>query len=87
LNQEYYDTSQVKSYIRCFELRDGKLYCTWNFKKIIYNREHRKYIEDIINYGLIRYEKEFSNKYYGLPFFKLKNKVSLGLYNEFVKKV
>ncbi|MBV4436320.1 DEAD/DEAH box helicase [Clostridium tyrobutyricum] len=71
LNQDYYDTSQVKSYVKCFELRDKKLCCTWDFKKIIYNNEYRKYIEDIINYGLIRYEKEFFYKYYGVPFFKL----------------
>ncbi|MBE6069377.1 MAG: DUF3427 domain-containing protein [Clostridium lundense] len=29
------------------------------------------YIEDIINYGLVRYEKEFGNTYYDVPFFKL----------------
>nr|WP_278382167.1 DEAD/DEAH box helicase [Clostridium tyrobutyricum] len=71
LNQDYYDTSQIKNFVKCFELKDNKLYCAWNFKKIISNGEYRNYIEDIINYGLIRYEKEFSNKYYGLPFFKL----------------
>jgi len=29
------------------------------------------YIEDVINYALIRYEKEFESNYYGVPFFKL----------------
>jgi hypothetical protein len=44
---------------------------TWDFKKVIYDKKYRKYIEDIINYGLISYEKRFGSKYYGIPFFKL----------------
>lgn len=71
LNQNYYDKSEINGTIRCFEFKDKELYSAWNFKKLIHNGEYRKYIEDIINYGLIRYEKEFSNKYYGVPFFKL----------------
>ncbi|MHC6180919.1 DEAD/DEAH box helicase [Clostridium sp. JNZ X4-2] len=71
LNQNYYDKSETNATIKCFELKNKELYSTWNFKKIIYNGECRKYIEDIVNYGIIRYEKEFSNKYYGVPFFKL----------------
>ncbi|WP_407647091.1 DEAD/DEAH box helicase [Clostridium aromativorans] len=71
LNQNYCDKAEINGTIRCFELKDRELYSAWDFKKLTHNREYRKYIEDIINYGLIRYEKEFSNKYYGVPFFKL----------------
>lgn len=71
LNQEYYDESQKKSGFRAFELKDNILSVTWNFKKLIQNKEYRKYIDDLVNYALIRYQKEFGNTYYGLPFFKL----------------
>ncbi|HID0814803.1 DEAD/DEAH box helicase [Clostridium botulinum] len=71
LNQQYYDSSQLKNSIKCFNLKDGMLKTTSEFDTVIYDIRYRKYIEDIINYGLIRYEKEFSSKYYGVPFFKL----------------
>ncbi|KYH32056.1 ATP-dependent RNA helicase SrmB [Clostridium tepidiprofundi DSM 19306] len=71
LNQDYYDSNQVKSNIKCFELNGTVLSCTWNFKKVIHNTKYRIYIEDVVNYALIRYEKEFGSKYYGVPFFKI----------------
>jgi superfamily II DNA or RNA helicase/HKD family nuclease len=71
LNQNYYDSAQIKSYVRCFELDNEVLRSTWDFKKIIHDKRYRTYIEDVINYGLIRYEKEFGSDYYGIPFFKL----------------
>jgi len=71
LNQNYYDKAEMHGTIKCFELKNKELYSAWNFKKLMHNSEYRKYIEDIVNYGLIRYEKEFSNKYYGIPFLKL----------------
>ncbi len=71
LNQQYYDSSQLKDCIKCFNLEDGILKTTSEFDAIIYDVRYRKYIEDIINYGLIRYEKEFSSNYYGVPFLKL----------------
>lgn len=71
LNREYYDSAQLKNNIKSFELKDGVLNSTWDFKKIIQNKKYRIYIEDVINYALIRYEKEFESKYYGVPFFKL----------------
>lgn len=71
LNQNYYDSAQLKNNIRCFELKEDILNCTWEFKKIVYDKRYIKYIEDVINYGLIRYEEELGSKYYGIPFFKL----------------
>jgi hypothetical protein len=35
------------------------------------NEDYRKFIEDIITYGIFRYEKEFKAEYYGVPYFKL----------------
>lgn len=71
LNRDYYDSAQLKNNVKSFELKDGVLSSTWDFKKIIQNKKYRIYIEDVINYALIRYEKEFESKYYGVPFFKL----------------
>ncbi|MBW9150535.1 DEAD/DEAH box helicase [Clostridium sp. CM028] len=71
LNQNYYDSAQVKNNIKCFELNGDVLNCTWDFKMVIHNKKYRIYIEDVINYAHIRYEKEFESKYYGVPFFKL----------------
>lgn len=65
LNQNYYDSAQIKNNIKCFELNGEVLYCTWNFKKAAQNKEHRMYIKDVINYALRRYENEFESKYYG----------------------
>lgn len=71
LNGTYYDSAQLRNSVKCFELKDGVLSATWDFKKIVQNKKYRVYLEDIINYAIIRYEKEFENKYYGVPFFKL----------------
>ena len=71
LNGAYYDSAQLKNNVKSLELKDGILSSTWDFKKIIQNKKYRIYIEDVINYALIRYEKEFESKYYGVPFFKL----------------
>ena len=70
LNQNYYDSAQIKNNIKCFELMVIVL-SVHGILKINKNKKYRIYIEDIINYGLIRYEKEFGSKYYGVPFFKL----------------
>lgn len=74
LSQAYYDSSQIKANVRCFiyeEAEGGSLIRTKDFEEIIKDNRYRIYIEDVINYGLIRYEKEFGTLDYGMPFFKL----------------
>ncbi|KGK85846.1 DEAD/DEAH box helicase [Clostridium sp. HMP27] len=71
LNQDYYDSARLKSNVKCFNYIDGVLKNTDEFLTVINNKKYKVYIEDIINYGLIRYEKEFGDTYYGVPFFKL----------------
>ncbi|NEZ47754.1 DUF3427 domain-containing protein [Clostridium niameyense] len=71
LNQNYDDSGQIKNNIRCFNLDKEVLSITKDFKNIIDDEKYRVYIEDVINYGLIRYEKEFGEDYYGIPFLKL----------------
>lgn len=71
LAQEYYDSGQKSRYLECFEYQEGTLLCTPIFLKCIHEGIHRKYIEDLVNYGLLRYEMEFGNEEFGYPFLKL----------------
>ncbi|GAA0076044.1 DUF3427 domain-containing protein [Clostridium sp. CTA-5] len=70
LSQAYYDSGQIKNNIKCFEFEGKVLKATWNFKKVVNDKKYSMYIEDVINYALIRYEKEFESQYYGMPFLK-----------------
>jgi len=50
---------------------EGTLTRTLAFEQMLQEERYRIYIEDVIHYGLIRYEKEFGTVNYGMPFFKL----------------
>ncbi|MPM78994.1 hypothetical protein SDC9_126009 [bioreactor metagenome] len=71
LNHQYWDSVMIKQRVKLIEYKEDTLYRTDRFEAIINNKEYRKYIEDAINYGIFRYEKEFQEEYYGLPFLKL----------------
>ena len=71
LNQDYYDVVQRKNKPKLFQYQDGQLMKTSLFIKLLQNGNYQKYIEDVISYGIFRYEKEFNHKYYGVPHFKL----------------
>jgi superfamily II DNA or RNA helicase len=71
LNQNFMDSVQSKSYPKLFDYVQDKLVKTRLLTDLLQNEEYKKYIEDIINYGIFRYEKEFKGAYYGIPHFKL----------------
>lgn len=71
LNHQYWDSVIIKQRVKLIEYKEDTLYRTDRFEAIINNKEYTKYIEDAINYGIFRYEKEFQEEYYGLPFLKL----------------
>lgn len=71
LNQDYYDSGQLRTKPKLFLFQDGELIRTSLFSSLLKKLEYRKFIEDIISYGIFRYEKEFKNEYYGVPHFKL----------------
>ncbi|MBI0581256.1 DEAD/DEAH box helicase [Neobacillus cucumis] len=71
LNQNYYDSGQLKTKLKLFNYEDGKLVKRSIFSKLLSDKICRKYIEDIITYGTFRYVKEFKGEYYGVPHFKL----------------
>lgn len=54
-----------------FDEKDGIITRESEFSKILYNPAFFPYINDIINYGINRYEEEFGGEYYGIPHFKL----------------
>ncbi|MBP6281842.1 MAG: DUF3427 domain-containing protein, partial [Leptotrichiaceae bacterium] len=54
-----------------FDEKDGVITRESEFSKILYNPAFFPYINDIINYGINRYEEEFGGEYYGIPHFKL----------------
>ncbi|SES04691.1 Helicase conserved C-terminal domain-containing protein [Gracilibacillus ureilyticus] len=72
LNQDFYDSVQLKNKLKLCSHEDGVLTKTDDFLQVItQNDQMQKFIEDIIHYGIFRYRKEFKNKYYGVPSFKL----------------
>lgn len=71
MNQDYYDTVQLKRKIKLFTYRDEKLSKTPIFQEVLYNETFKGYVKDIIHYGLFRYEKVFKEQDYGVPHFKL----------------
>jgi superfamily II DNA or RNA helicase/HKD family nuclease len=71
LNQNYYDSGQLKSKPKLVQYRDGQLVRTNLLTNLLKNEEYYKFIDDVISYGIFRYEKEFQSNYYGIPHFKL----------------
>lgn len=71
LNHQYYDSVMIKQRVKMIEYKNDVLFRSSEFEKIINNKEYRKYIEDAINYGILRYKNEFKEGYYGVPFLKL----------------
>lgn len=71
LNQNYYDSAQQKGKLKLCSYEDGKLIKTVEFQHLLDNEIYREYIEDVLRYGIFRYEKEFTDAYYGIPHFKL----------------
>lgn len=71
LNGDFYDSSEKISNIKLFLYNEKTLYKNNIFNDILSDKQYKIYIEDIINYGLIRYKKEFGRNNYGTPFLKL----------------
>lgn len=71
LDHQYWDSAMIRQRVKLIEYKNGNLFRSKKFTQVITNKEYRKYIEDTINYGIIRYEKEFQDNCYGMPFLKL----------------
>ncbi|MCF6139194.1 DUF3427 domain-containing protein [Pseudalkalibacillus berkeleyi] len=71
LNQDYFDSGQKSRIPALCEYRRGKLYRTSVLNELLRNPRHKEMIEDVLEYGLFRYDREFGESYFGLPHFKL----------------
>ncbi|WP_077325322.1 DEAD/DEAH box helicase [Virgibacillus siamensis] len=71
LNQNFFDNTQKKRIPKLANLQGERLLRTNSFEQLLTNPSYKKYLIDVIEYGLFRYEREFGEKYYGVPHFKL----------------
>lgn len=71
LNQDYHDEREKKRWPKLVDLLGEKVMRTPIFDRLLSDPIYKQYLTDVIEYGLFRYEREFGNKYYGVPHFKL----------------
>lgn len=71
LNGDYLDSGELSRGVKLCTLDNYSLTISDEFKKVLENKEWKRYLKDTLNYGITRYEKEFGGDYYGIPFFKL----------------
>lgn len=71
LNQDFYDSGEIEKYIKLFEVENRNIKLSDFFCETLKNENFKNYLLEIIDYGLLRYKKEFSNLDYGFPSFKL----------------
>ena len=77
LDFEFFDSAQIKKYLKLVEIRGKKLYKSSLFKELLYKKEYKNFFEESINYGIYRYEIEFGLTHSYLPFFKLYGKYNM----------
>ncbi|AXH10850.1 DNA repair helicase [Malaciobacter halophilus] len=77
LNQDFFDSAQIKRYEKVVDLNNEILYVSQSFKRCLEVKEQKQIIKNSLEYGIVLYEKEFGRAYYGLPFFKLYEKYNM----------
>lgn len=71
LSQMYYDNIEVNQYLKLGEYIGGTFIITPIFNQLRLKPHFKMYLEDVLSYGLIRYQDEFGDVDYGIPHFKL----------------
>lgn len=71
LSQMYYDTSEVNQYLKLGDYIGDTFIISPIFNQLRLAPHFKMYLEDVLNYGLIRYQDEFGDVDYGIPHFKL----------------
>lgn len=77
LNQEFFDSSQKRRFLKLVELENNQLTRSKEFENILEDEAKKAVLLDSINYGILSYEKSFSTFDYGLPFLKLYEKYNM----------
>lgn len=70
LRGAYLDVAQLKNFTPLLSEMDEEIQRTNDFSDFLVN-DKESFLEDIIKYGLTRYNREFRDEAYHLPFFKL----------------
>lgn len=68
---KFKDNTQRNRSVRLIRFEDGQLMTSLEMDKQLSILLKRKIITDILQYGILRYQREFGNINYGVPFFKL----------------
>ena len=70
LEGQYYDANEIKSYIvyANYDIKHQKVYRSKTLHEL-QGLPFKPYLEDILDYGLTRYRREFGSIQYNLPFF------------------
>ena len=71
LQLKFKDWLQKERAIHLIEVNDEKINISKSFKDVLSHTLKAEVIKDILQYGLIRYRREFGNINYGKPFLKL----------------
>ncbi len=71
LNQDYFDYVQQKNKPKLVEYGEGELKRTQIFEGLLQEDVKKDFLKDVIEYGVHRYERDYKQKYYGVPHFKL----------------
>ncbi|NVJ52400.1 MAG: DUF3427 domain-containing protein [Campylobacteraceae bacterium] len=77
LDEQFFDSAQKQRFLKLVNLQRDKLFKTKEFSSLLTNKFKRTLLLDSLNYALIKYEKEFGIKNYGLPFLKLYEKYNM----------
>ena len=74
----YFDKAQISRYEKCIQLENNNLVKKSKiFEEVLNNKTMKLFIEDSINYALLKYEDEYKNINYGVPFLKLYGKYNM----------
>lgn len=68
---KFKDNSQRNRSFKMIRINDDNIETTHDFNLQLSTQLKRRIIVDILQYGLVRYQREFGNTNYGIPFFKL----------------
>ena len=77
LDFKYFDSAQVIRYEKCISIKNDLVSKSQVFREVLENATMKNFIEDNLNYGLLKYEDEYGTQNFGTPFLKLYGKYNM----------
>lgn len=71
INGDFFDEKEIKKTQDFFVLNNNTLVATGILRKMLQKEKYKNYLLDVVEYGILRYKKEFGSNDYGMPFLKL----------------